>query len=565
MKKTFSFIFLSLGFAAVAQFTGGSGGGADSETIIGTGLETIIWDGSDWSITGSPQPDDYVIIQGNLTIEDNVIFSGMNINETYTVTVQADNSITLTNSLRNDGVIQLEADMDGKYAMLKFNGAYEGSGTISQEQKLYNNSWHMVASPMNTTNSAFFGTVGTSSNPNSANLFSWDGENYAPVYDDVDIVPGSGYYGYVGPFGFRDTTAVHSFEGIPNTTVTFPTLTASNVSASNDVTMDGNENEGWSMLGNPFTCALDFESLTRTDIEDAFYIFDPQANGGDGGFVEVSDAGIESTQIAPLQAFWVRSIGSNPSLGSATMQANGTIPSSHPDFYRSANTFDRVVLRSAEVANPQHKDHTVIALIEGTTDGFDNGWDARKMIPSANTPGIFTVGDNQSLANNAIDYGPNRTDKKSIDLSFMASNHGETYSITFDEDFMVNDYSVYLEDKRESYFHNLKSGAYVFANDTANTERFVVHFRSSALSAEQEFTNKSPFRAWVSGSNAYIKPHIDMGRTNISLVDMGGRNVYSTKADLQKNDVNELPLPTVASGIYLLHIDGQKPVKVVVH
>lgn len=183
----------------------------------------------------------------------------------------------------------------------------------------------------------------------------------------------------------------------------------------------------------------------------------------------------------------------------------------------------------------------------------------------ANTPGIYTVGNGEGLANNAIDYGPNRTDKKSIDLSFMASKQGDNYSITFDEDYMVNNYTIFLEDKKLNHFHDLNSGAYVFANDTNVRERFVVHFRSASLSNTEEFANTANVRAWVHQNTAYIHPHADLGNKNLRMTDMGGRTVFNKQVNLAANQQEEISLPELSAGAYLLHIEGQKPVKVVIY
>ncbi|TVQ75943.1 MAG: hypothetical protein EA358_10585, partial [Flavobacteriales bacterium] len=525
------------------------------------------WNGTSW--TPSPANGLTAIINisgGNpFTALQNIVVSSLNVKAN--ATMDPNQNINISNNLiLDDGVtLTLGASLAG-YSMLKFGGETEfGTGASVVQQQNLPGGWHMVSAPMNATNAGFFGGIGTQAangNNNTQNFFSWNGSDFVNLANNsAAIQAGRGYYGFVGNFGFQDP-GVHPFSGTPNTSVTFPSLTPSNTEALTNVTVDGtNGRFGWSMLGNPFTCALDFSSLSTNDIEDAFYIFDPSA-GSDGEFVSVSGAGLGTTFIAPLQAFWVRSTGANPSLGTATMSANGTVSSS-PDFLRTGNTFDRVVLRSTEVANPNFKDHTVIALIENTTDGFDNGWDARKMMPSENTPGIYTIGNAEGLANNAIDYGPNRSDKKSIDLAFRASKQGANYSIRFDEDFMVNEYTIYLEDKLLGQFHDLKSGDYVFANDTNNRERFVVHFRSGALSSDLEFANAANLRAWVYENTAYIHPNVDLGRSDIRMMDMSGRTVFNTSADLHKNERYDIALPQLKAGVYLLQVGGQKVVKVV--
>lgn len=547
--------------------TGGGGGasGQGQPGNGGSGIVVVRYKLSD--VTGELDlPAGNVNLPNGLAINGKIKVNGnATLPTSAAVTVAPGKGLEISGNLtlQDDAEIVLEADAtNGNYGMLKFDGTVNlgTNASVTQQQNLAGG-WHMVSAPMTATNAGFFGGIGSDAangNSNTQNFFSWDGENFVNVPNNAaTISPGTGYYGYVGQYGFQNAAGVYDFEGTPNTTATFALV---NESANNNVTVDQGSNDGWNMLGNPFTCALDFGSLTLANVENTFYSFDPVSND----FVATSPAGLGDGLIAPLQAFWVRANGNGtPSIDDPTIAGNGIVSSS-PDFFRTGNTFDRVVLRSAEVANPNFKDHTVIALIENTTDGFDNGWDARKMMPSENTPGIYTIGNGEGLANNAIDYGPNRSDKKSIDLAFRASKQGANYSIRFDEDFMVNEYTIYLEDKLLGQFHDLKSGDYVFANDTNNRERFVVHFRSGALSSDLEFANAANIRAWVYEGTAYIHPNVDLGRSDIRMMDMSGRTVFTTTEELRKDERREVGLPQLRAGVYLLQVGNEGVVKVVV-
>ncbi|TVQ79274.1 MAG: hypothetical protein EA358_03795, partial [Flavobacteriales bacterium] len=403
MRLIFGFFMFSISFVISAQYAGGIGGSGDVDKLFDTRLEGtrfISSSGTNWNVDTSwntgivPSEAQYVIIDAEATVEidHHLRIAGIEVLEGAEVVVAADNALQITDLFVNRGTITLKADSLGGYALLKFDGEldFAGTGSVVQQQ-FFKGGWHMVSSSMKTTSPSFFGKVNGSRHPNAMNFFSWDGRDFALV-DSVGsaIQKGLGYYGYVGKFsgqvvGFQDI-GLKSFQGIPNANADFPQLTPSSTMANANVAISGDPliRGGWSMLGNPFTSVLDFQSLDLNGVEDAFYIFDPSV-GDEGEFFSWSEGGIENPHIAPLQAFWVRSAINNPSISSVNMKDNAIIPATNPNFFRAGNSFDRVVLRSAEVANPNYKDHTVIALIENTTDGFDNGWDARKMMPSENT------------------------------------------------------------------------------------------------------------------------------------------------------------------------------------
>ncbi len=88
-------------------------------------------------------------------------------------------------------------------------------------------------------------------------------------------------------------------------------------------------NTGWNLVGNPTTASLDWDASqgwTKTNLDDAYYVWIPGANDGAGEF-RVWNAVVSSVEdpdyvpdldngglIAPFQAFWVRAHDENPQL-----------------------------------------------------------------------------------------------------------------------------------------------------------------------------------------------------------------------------------------------------------
>ena len=510
----------------------------------------------------SMQSNAHLDLRGNTlyTFGDNTVFKHLSLSNSSNVDIVAGKHLSLSGNITNasTNAITLKATGSGNYAQLKFDGSYTGAGNVVHEQHLHGG-WVMMGASMNATTAALFGDVGSSGSThtsNTQNLFSWNGEHYVNVANNAAaITPGVGYFGFVGTFGFRGSDGVHAFTGKPNTSAT-PALV--NLTADQSVAIEGthtNEREGWNLIANPFTCALDFAGLTKTNVGNAFYIYDNNKSGGPAYDIW-SAAGITDPYIAPMQSFWVKADGNGaPSLGTIAMATHGTV-SSAPAHLRTA-PFDRLVLRTHPTADTSTTDYTVVSFIDdNTTMGYDGAWDAIKM---ANTAlNIYSTHNNGDvMAINAIPYGPNYSDKQTVPISFKAVQHGDNYTIRYDDTFMINTYAVYLEDKLEKSFTDLTGQDYTFINDTSITNRFVLHFRAGALSidAPDALKSNSGVNAWVFENHAYLNAQFD-GPAQLTLYDLTGKQLQSERMSLSKGVRSELPLRSdLAAGVYLLRIE----------
>ncbi|MCH8546708.1 MAG: hypothetical protein LAT54_08240, partial [Cryomorphaceae bacterium] len=406
--------------------------------------------------------------------------------------------INAKGNFTHDGPVKLAAS-SSDYSQLRFSGVYSGSnGNVTQQKSLHAN-WNLLGASMNATTAGFFGDVGSSGathTTNTQNLFSWNGENYVNLPDNSEgITPGQGYFGFVGQYGVRSNAGIHSFAGAPNTSVNIPLLYDNTFVADNAVTIsNGLDREGWNLLANPFTCNLDIASVSRSGFNNAFYLYDGT------NYTAIAPGGIVDGVIPPLSAFWMQANDASPDLGGGnlSMGVDGTVSATGSGFARHA--LDRLVLRTYALGDTIHTDYTVVSFIEGTTDGFDGEWDAHKMEKHVDYPNIYsTHTDGSTMAINAIPYGPSHSDKKTVPVAFKANQHGANFTIRYDDQYMINTYAVYLEDKLEGTFTDMSAQDHTFINDTSMTDRFVLHFRAGALSidAEDVLSSHSGVKAWI--------------------------------------------------------------------
>ncbi len=473
-------------------------------------------------------------------------------------TFQVDGSVT-NNA---DSAIYLMYDDRTTYGQLKFHDSYSGNGKVSQAKRL-EAGWNFIAPTAGVQAMDYFRRVGASGPGHTAltkNLYLWDKVNYFDVDSVTDLTPGLGYVAFVGQNGIVPNPGDSNFVGVVNSTVNVGGFDLANDAdeslveiVSVGATGQADEKFGWNLFGNPFTCNLDAGSIPNSDFNSAVYY-----NTAFETYVAISPAGIDDAIVPPLTAYWMQASGSNPSFGASgniSMENHGTFSTATATLPRTS--FDRLVLRTSLDADTSKKDHTVLAFIERTTDGFDGEWDAHKMLNSGDFPNIYSTYSNRNhLANNAIPYGPAFSDKKTVPVSFRASQQGGGYTISYDDSYMINHYTVYLEDKLEQTFTDMLTEDYSFVNDTNMINRFVVHFRAGALSidAPEDLNSKSGIKAWVFHDNAYIKAHMSSA-LELTLYDMSGRNIQSERTNVTKGEQYEWPLRTdLSSGVYLLRV-----------
>lgn len=443
--------------------------------------------------------------------------------------------------------LQLQADGSG-YAQMKISGSYSGSGSVEHQANL-STGWRMIGASMNATTASYFGNVGTTGSGhtvNTQNLFSWDGTQYVNVVDaTAAISPGTGYFGYVGTYGFQ-AAGVASFTGTPNTSLT-PSL--NNGTAIQEVTIEGGlARDGWNLVANPFTCALDFNELSPTNVDNAFYIYDGTS------YQAYSGGGITKPYIAPHQSFWVKANASSPSLGTLSMADDGIISQS-PTFYKTQGpSFDRLVLRTQAVQDSLAHDYTVVAFVNGTQDGYDAEYDAYKMANGANHPNLYSYHQGVGMANNAIDYGPGYGDAKSLEIAFRAPQHGESYQISYDPSYMLHQYEVYIEDRKTQSFQQINQQAYVFTHDSSMVNRFVLHLQSKSVGAVEFVAPAKDLQAWTHQGDFYVLANYSSQAT-LSLYRITGEKITDSEIALRAGSIEKGALPKdLAAGVYLLSI-----------
>ena len=405
------------------------------------------WNGSAWS-PSTP------------TSTDNVLFNG-------NYTVSAGSSFTANDLMVSSGnTLTLEASSSG-YAQLKVNGSLVNEGTVIAKQYMTGTGHHAVSSPMS---NGFTTTNGT-----SAALYAYNAStgayNMAPTLTSA----GTGFFAPLGTSGFLTSAGTFSATGTPTTSHTH-TLGYAQTQVS------GGSGSGWNLIGNPYTCGLDWSTVTKTNVNNAYYVWDPTSSTYQyysptaltGTYLAASS--ILSGVIAPMQAFWVQASSSSAASIVSTMAAAGTVSTS-PTFYKTAP--DNLILYVEDLSDPSLSDAMWITHATGYTNDFEGDQDAWKLNNYGAKASIFSYHNGDKLAINAIDL----SSTASVPVGVMAPEVGKKYHLVLEQVVNNQDYRVILEDRLFNSFTDITGQGYGFTYGAWQNEdpRFVVHINQSTV------------------------------------------------------------------------------------
>lgn len=367
---------------------------------------------------------------------------------------------------------------------------------------------------------------------------------------------------------FNETN--NSYEGISNRAGTWPLAAGYGVwtNAANTLTYTGEPqlnsvgpislpraNAGWHYLGNPFPSVLDWEAVTRTQVDNAIYIWEKdntgEGNGVWGSYVNGTTANNGSQYVAPGQGFAVRSQVGSPEI---TFPAAARSTAANPAYYRLSNQADILRVRVTKASN-QFTLETVIRFRDLASSNFDPSYDALFVSDfSNNSPDLYTT-DGQGNKYSINSLAPLGTQPVLVPLQLETFGAGN-YSFTFNSSAMISGASIQLEDTKTGSFTPIANGDVINfiagANDA--TGRFRLHFNGLATSVAANSLDQ--VQVYTFEGKLYIRGMEQAEQLRI--VDMTGRVVYQHAAvQLSAEGLQ----PQLAAGTYLVQLVGKQGVK----
>jgi len=446
---------------------------------------------------------------------------------------------SLTNYPTASGAVTVNSVTINSGASLIAQGTF--TGTVTYNRNIPTTNWYLVSSPVVGQDiDAFVATAG---------LASGTGNNIG-LSDYNNATPGWGYYqnGASGTGNFTSGDG-RSIKLASTGDVSFTgTINTSDVT----VAMTSNSN-GFNLAGNPYPSyvagnenadgtnnILTINSANLTENTLWFW------NQSTDSYNQINQASA-AFQIAPAQGFFVSATGSvNLSITEAMQSHQGS------DSFQRLTTRPEIELTLSNGTATRNAD---IYYLEGTTTGWDNGYDSSIFGGVANEFAIYT----HSVANgNGRDLGiqslpPNNFENMIIPLGINAE---AGTSITIDA--VTNNFpsgiNIYLEDKQDNSFTLLEADAnfsFTPENNLSGIGRFYLHTTSSVLSADDFATNNN-ISIYTSSKDNLRIVGVQNGTATVQLYNILGKEMLKTS--FEGNGVNDINLNTIPMGIYIVKL-----------
>ncbi|MDI6401972.1 T9SS type A sorting domain-containing protein, partial [Balneolaceae bacterium ANBcel3] len=242
------------------------------------------------------------------------------------------------------------------------------------------------------------------------------------------------------------------------------------------------DDEGWTLVGNPYGAAIDWDDTTnwvRTDMHQTIYIWDPLAGGASGAYLEWNGVtgSLGTGKIAPFQAFWVKAEESGAGLqvspAARTVdqgEFRGKIVSGHDD------TPAEMFLRAEHTSTGMYGEARMMFSEDGQT-GKD-AYDAYRLVPLSDSfLTMFSLRDDRMPL--AINHLPARPENElRIPLEVYGAIHGMgmhgRVTLTWEMPHEVSDhFAVLLEDTKTGLTMDMRSKrSYEFELSSSNTPFF---------------------------------------------------------------------------------------------
>lgn len=251
--------------------------------------------------------------------------------------------------------------------------------------------------------------------------------------------------------------------------------------------------------------------------------------------------------LAPGQGFLVQTKTDAPANPAVTFNntMRKVVPVAGQAFLRTAeSSIARMWLNIIDANNAFSQ--TALVYVPGATTGIDFAMDGYRYTEDK-VADIYTLANSEKLA---IQARPEFTSTDVVTLGFTAPQAGN-YTISLDrgEGIFNNEQNIYLYDREEGIFRNLKNGNYEFTTAAGTFDnRFEIRYTTTSLGLET--SEKTDVILYKDGNSIAIHSGSTIMNT-ISIFDLNGRQVYTS--DIQDN-THTVNLNNVSQQVLIVQI-----------
>jgi hypothetical protein len=469
----------------------------------------------------------------------------------------------LSNYPTASGAVTVNSVTINSGASLIAQGTFTGSVTYNRNIPTTN--WYLVSSPVagqtivdffnnespvmgsgtgNDQNVAIAPYDNSQSDANDRWDYYTEGEVDGVGSDDTTdtFTPGIGYIVKMqasGDIAFTGTMAVTDFTTL--------SLTDNSGGSGNSFNLMGNPYPSFIAANNNADTTNNILKVNNTDnnllSESTLWFW----NQGTNSYDQINHASL-AKHIAPGQGFFVSADGNSStfSITEAMQSHQGT------DSFQRPTTRPEIELTLSNDTATRNAD---IYYIEGTTTGWDNGYDSSIFGGVANEFAIYTHtvanGNGRNLGIQSLP--PNNFENMIIPIGINAEA-GTAITIDAASNNFPSGINIYLEDKQDNSFTLLEADAnfsFTPENNLSGIGRFYLHTTSSVLSADN-FTTNNNISIYTSSKDNLRIVGVQNGTATVQLYNILGKEMLKTS--FKGNGVNDINLNTIPMGIYIVKL-----------
>jgi hypothetical protein len=303
----------------------------------------------------------------------------------------------------------------------------------------------------------------------------------------------------------------------------------------------------YNLLGNPFTSFINSDTFLtneNTNVELTFWMwngtsYDTRTTGTSPNF-----------KIAPGQGFFVEAKTSNNVTFTEALQSHETVD----NFQKSTN--DRPEIKLTLTEGTQSRKIEVF-YIDGTTKGFDNGFDGKMFGGTTDNFSIFSELLSESVGvKYALQSLPNSDFENMVIPVGVKADAGKEITFTAEAMNLPADVKVFLEDRLLNTVTRLDETNATYkvtlTEDANGTGRFYLHTKaSSVLSTDQIALENTSI--YATNNNTLRVVGLPSGTANVKVFTILGKQVM--QSSFSSTGVHEISLPKLATGMYIVQLE----------
>ncbi|WP_299671709.1 PKD domain-containing protein [uncultured Polaribacter sp.] len=482
-----------------------------------------------------------------------------------TLEITPTGTLTIKGNLTNNGTFTIKSDATDNGSLI-LEGTQTGTGNVQYTRYVTATvnpadaeGWHFLSSPVNGQNISDFKNdvitsgnkyaVATYDNSLATNRYNYYTDNSGA--NDIDVagifLKGKGYSVK------RTTAGTFNFSG---TLFTEPVPIAITDNS-------GGVGNKWNLIGNPFASAINLNDdahATNNFLTVNANKLDPtkvaiyQWNASTASYDIYNHATGSTRFIAPGQGFFVNAIDGGETITfTEALQTHQT----GNIFSKSENINPEINLSITDNTSTRK---THIKYFDNSTTDLDIGYDAGVFQAASNSFNVFT---HLVSGSEGVDFAlqclPNHDYENMIIPVGMNLEADTTVTISIESLNLPLEIEVYLEDKQNNTFTNLNDENYMFTSTSTinGIGRFFLRTTLQVLDVDNfALENISIYKS--SKDNLRIVG-VQNGKAKLTLFDLLGKQILAT--NFMANGVNNVTLPYLKTGIYLVQLQSKKGTK----